>query len=175
MHRTASTLAAAIAAAGLLTACGESTSSNESHSESADHPAWLLASAPGEPSDIGAIKKTAKAGDEVVLRGVIGGRVDAMSTDSALFVLMDTGVHNACTAEDDHCATPWDYCCAQADEITANNATVQLVDESGAPIAIDLRTKGIKPLDTVVVAGVVGPKPSADVLTVKATSIFKAP
>ena len=175
MHRIVLILIIA-AAVCLLTACGEgTTSSNEPSLNANEQPAWLLMNAPTNPSGIGEVKKTVKAGEKVVLRGIIGGRVDAMSSDSALFVLMDTGLENDCISEGDHCATPWDYCCASPELLTANNATVQLVDESGAPIMIDLRTKGISPLDTVIIAGVVGPRPTGDVLMVKATSIYKAP
>ena len=174
MYRIVSILLIA-AVACLLTACGEGISSSESSTNTKAQPSWLLASAPADPSGIGETKKTAKAGDKVVLRGVIGGRVDAMSNDTALLVLMDTGVENGCTSKGDNCATPWDYCCATPEDLAANNATVQLVDESGAPIAIDLRTKGIAPLDTVIIVGVVGPRPTEDVLVVKATSIYKAP
>lgn len=175
MHRIISALIIPAVAVCLLTACGKDTSSYDSSTNTNEQPAWLLVDAPENPSDIGQIKETAKAGDEVVLRGVIGGRIDALSTNSALFVLVDIGVENVCTSGDDHCATPWDYCCATPEVLTANNATVQLVDDSGSTITIDLRSKGIAPLDTVIIAGVVGPRPTGDVLMVKATSIYKAP
>ncbi len=172
MNRTAATLLTA-AALSVSIGCAESTDSAESTTATTT-PAWILASAPEQVADIKPTKQSAAEGETVTLRGTIGGRVDALSNDSATFVMMDINLPNPCLADDDHCPTPWDYCCATAAEKVANNATVQLVNADGAPIATNLRDHGIEPLDTVIVTGTVGPRLSNDVLFIKASGIYVA-
>ncbi len=139
-----------------------------------ERPAWLLASAPAEPRSVVDLKQTAKEGDRVVLRGIIGGRVDPMSTESAFFVVMDDGVDNPCVSDgDDHCPTPWDYCCTPPEVRKTSSATVRLVDETGAIRAIDLTDHGIEPLDTVTVIGIVGPRATTDILVIDAERIHR--
>ena len=167
----------AVVSLALSVGCSESTESTGTASAGGADTAlaWLLASAPEGVVDINATKQTAVAGDTVTLRGIIGGRVEPLATDSAVFVMMDVNLYNNCTAlNDDHCPTPWDYCCATPEDKLANNATVQIVDAAGVGIAANLRDHDINPLDTVVVTGTVDPRPSTDVLIIKATSIYKA-
>jgi hypothetical protein len=123
--------------------------------------------------DVAAAKQTAKEGDSVVVRGRIGGRVEPISKDSAVFVIVDPVLLSCDQIEGDTCSTPWDYCCETPESMAANNATVQIVDASGAPIAIDVQTVGLKPLDTIVIVGTVGPRPSPQVLTIKATGVHR--
>jgi len=123
--------------------------------------------------DVAAAKQTAKEGDAVVVRGRIGGRVDPISNDKAVFVIVDPALHSCDQNEGDTCATPWDYCCETPETMSANNATVQIVDAAGLPIAIDVQAVGLKPLDTIVIVGTVGPRPSSQVLTVKATGVHR--
>ncbi len=167
-------VASVVMTIAIFPGCGESGIATEPVQESGEQQGnWLLASAPSESVGIIAAKAGAQEGDPISLRGIIGGRVDAMSNESAVFVMIDDSIDNPCTTGDDHCATPWDYCCTERKEIQASSATVQLVDAQGHTIAGDLRTHGISPLDAVVVVGVVGPRPSEDVLTVRATGIYK--
>lgn len=174
MYRTP-TLALALAGFTCLVGCSESTESEATRTadSSSTTPAWLLTNAPTVAVDINQTKQSAVAGDTVTIRGVIGGRVDPLATDSAVFVMMDANLTNPCLAEDDHCSTPWDYCCTPASDKALNNATVMMVDETGEAIAENLRDYGIEPLDTVIVTGVVEPRPSDDVLIVKATGLYR--
>jgi len=156
---------------GSATSAGSGAVSSGGSTES---PAWMLASAPADAVGVASAKGSAREGETVAVRGIIGGRKDALSTAGALFVMMDTGLDNPCvTAEDDHCPTPWDYCCTPPDQIMANSATVLLVDDAGKTLPLDLRTFGIEPLDEVVVVGTVAARPSADVLTIMATGIHR--
>lgn len=157
-----------------LVACKEETGSITADSTgSAATSNWQLASMPADPQGVKAIKDTAAEGDTVTVRGIIGGRKDALSTDSAFFVMVDPGLENICTSDDDHCATPWDYCCAMPDDIQANSATVQLVDADGNPLEFDLSGQGISPLDEVVVVGTVAARPTPQVLTIRATGLHR--
>ena len=140
----------------------------------AEAPAWLLTSAPADPVDVAAAKTTASEGDQIAIRGKIGGRSDPMSVDSAVFVVMDPAIPSCADNPGDTCAKPWDYCCEPKEVITANNATIQLVGEDGAPLAIDLSKHGIKPLDEVIAVGTVAARPNEQTLIVKATRLYRA-
>ncbi len=135
------------------------------------NPGWLLASAPENPAEIQAAKASAAEGDQVTVRGRIGGRREPITDGAATFVMMDAGVPSCAENPDDACATPWDYCCEPAEVKEANSATVQLVDAAGAPIEADLALLGIGPLDEVIVVGTVAPRPTPGVLVIKATAL----
>lgn len=167
-HRTA--LAAAIAALALVGACAEKS---ETASAPRQSSAWLLASMPEGAKPVAEVKIFAREGDTVVVRGRIGGRVEPITKGSPVFIIMDTSIPTCDELEDDHCPTPWDYCCETPEAIAANNATVQLVTQEGAPLTADLLAEGLKPQDEVVVVGTVGPRPSETVLTIRATGVHR--
>jgi len=159
-----------------LVACNEEaapTTSGPSGSSSSITANWQLASMPADAQGVKAIKDTAAEGDIVTVRGIIGGRKDALGEDSAFFVMVDPGLENICISDDDHCATPWDYCCAVPEDVQANSATVQLVDEDGNPLEFDLSAQGVSPLDEVVVVGTVAARPTPQVLTIHATGLHR--
>ena len=77
--------------------------------------------------------------------------------------------------DDDHCATPWDYCCEPPESITAGTATVQFVGADGKPLAVELQGQGgLAPLATITVTGVVAEKDDAGLFIVNATGIHVA-
>lgn len=169
-------VAFAVMACG-LSACGESSkpagSTSAATGSSAGSPAWVLAAMPEGAVDVAAAKPTLKEGDTVVVRGRIGGRRDPVSAESAVFVMMDPAIPSCDAKGDDHCSIPWDYCCETPETISANIATVQVVDASGTPVASSVEAFGFHPLDTVVVVGTVGARPDPKVLTIKATGVHK--
>jgi hypothetical protein len=139
-------------------------------------PATLvLKEAPADAKDVKALKSGAvKEGDAVVLRGVVGGRVDPIAANRAIMTVIDPSIQTCDKMEggDDHCRTPWDACCEDPDSITASSATVQVVNGQGQPLKAGLENVGgIKPLKEVVVVGKVR---SADEksLVVDATGIY---
>lgn len=96
-------------------------------------------------------------GDEAIIEGQIGGTVEPFLTSYAGFILADSEVM-FCNemSEDDHCATPWDACCEDIEQLKARRLSVQFVDAGGNPIEGDLRSSGrLKELDHVVVVGIV--------------------
>lgn len=131
---------------------------------------WLLAAMPEGAVPVSAAKKTAREGDEVVIRGRIGGRRDPMSTDVAIFVMMDPAVPHC---KVDACKAPWDYCCETPESITANSATVQLVGSTGKPLSVDLGGQHIEPLAEIVVVGTVGPRPTPEVFVIHASGLHR--
>jgi hypothetical protein len=136
-----------------------------------------VAKAPaGTAVAVGTLKKSAKEGDEVVLRGIVGGAVDPFVGGRAVMTVADPTAIVHCAAMDmgkDGCKTPWDYCCTPREELLANTATVRVAGPDGKPLNAGLKGwKGIEPLKTVVVKGVVGPRPDPAVLVVDAKEIF---
>lgn len=174
MHRITTT---ALTAAALLSlaACSESSNAPQADagaSTPSDQPAahaWVLADAPRGDVSVTQAKSTAAEGERIVVRGRIGGRHEPMSAESPVFTIVDLdleycGQHT----DDDHCNTPWDYCCETPGTITTNSATVQVQGEG-----VDLVGAGLKPLDEVVLIGTVGPRPDERVLTILATGLYR--
>ena len=166
---------ALMACALLLVGCG-----GEGGTESSADPATtggslpdgiILAAAPEGVQPIDKLKADAEEGDEVVVRVIVGGRMEPIVAGRASAIVIDAKVGNACLAEDDHCTTPWDYCCTPKEEMDPNTATIQVVDGDGRVIAADL-TQHFESLSTLVVKGTVGPRPDAQVLTINATGIY---
>ena len=154
---------------GMIVGCSdrsgpESTSSNDT--------GWMLGEEPAGAVSVVEAKATAKEGETVVVRGRIGGRKTPISSESPVFTIVNLEVpHCGQMGEEDHCPTPWDYCCETPEDLRANSATVQLVGDGES--AIDPTAGGLAGLDEVVVVGTVGPRPSQDVLTIRATSVFR--
>ncbi len=139
------------------------------------HPAWLLVSEPASVLSVDEAKATAKEGDRIVLRGRIGGRKEPMSAESPVLTMMDTSIPHCADNPDDKCATPWDYCCVPKEQIATHSATVQITGADGSSAGIDPKAAGLSELDVIVVEGVVGPRPSEQVLTIRASGIFRMP
>lgn len=131
----------------------------------------MLAALPENAMDVAAAKPTVAEGDTIALRGRIGGTRAPMTGESGIFLIMDPSLLPC--AEDEGCATPWDYCCETPDSKLANNATIQLVGADGVSLTADFAALGLEPMDEVVVVGTVGPRPNAEVLVVKATGVHK--
>lgn len=134
---------------------------------------WLLTEAPADSRPIGEIKPTAAEGDAVILRARIGGRKEPITPGAAVFIVIDPSVPSCDQIPGDNCPTPWDYCCEPRESLSANSATIQLVDAQGTPIQTDLIAAGFKPLDEVIIIGTVAARPSEQVLTIRATGIHK--
>ena len=173
---TLSRVAFVTAFAMLLPGCSEEPAAPSQTSVSGDaKPAWLLVSEPESAQTVDEAKATAKEGDRIVLRGRIGGRKEPMSSESSVLTMMDTSIPHCADNPDDKCATPWDYCCVPKDQIAAHSATVQIVGADGSSTGIDPKAAGLSELDVIVVEGVVGPRPSEQVLTVRATGVYRMP
>jgi hypothetical protein len=136
-------------------------------------PASVVAAAePAGAKEVADLKKTAKEGDAVVVRGVVGGDAKPIVAGRAVFTIGDVKGLALCTGEGESCPTPWDACCMDALAKADNTLTVQFLGPDGKPLAVDVEASGVKPMSTVVVAGKVGPRPSPKILVVDATSIF---
>ena len=156
----------ALLAVTALGGCGDSPAPPGARADTS----WLLREIPAGAVPVAEAKRTAREGDEVVIRGRIGGRRDPMTAGSAVFVMMDPAIPHC---EIGKCKAPWDYCCETPESITGNSATVKLVGVGGTVISVDLAEHAIKPLDEVVVVGTVGPRPNENVFVIHATKLYR--
>ena len=112
---------------------------------------------------------SAKGGDATVSTYTLA----QMISYYLIMTVVDASLPNKCDSPDNHCKTPWDFCCAAPEELLPNLATVKFTDPDGRTLAVDLTSDGrINPNATLVVRGVVGARPSDEVLEIRATGIF---
>jgi hypothetical protein len=168
-----------VVAASILAACGTKEEAPVAPPAAADAlPANLrLAKAPeGAAIGVGDLKKTAKEGQEVVLRARVGGADDPFVAGRAVMTVADAAAITSCADMDmgkDGCKTPWDYCCTPREALLANTATVRVTGPDGQTLKGDLKGwKGVDALKVVVIRGVVGPRPDPAVLVIDAKGIF---
>lgn len=114
---------------------------------------WL-ASSPADAKAVADVKKSAAAGQEVVLFGRIGGGRNPFVSGRAMFMLSDRSIPSCNEKHNDGCPTPWDYCCEPKETVLGGTLTVQIVGTDGKPLKADLEgVHGLKPLAEVVVKG----------------------
>ncbi len=135
-------------------------------------PTLFLDKAPDGAVELAAARKTAKPGDEIVVRGRIAGQVEPIAANRAILTLLDAAVTTCEKMPGDSCATPWDACCEPPESLQANIATIQVVDADGRPLKTGLRgVHGIEPLKELVVVGKVKDAGDANTLVIDATQI----
>jgi len=159
-----------ISVAGCDKSNAQQSASTETSAQETEPNAWFLTSAPEGAISITAAKSNHQEGDEVVVRGRIGGRHSPISSESSVFTVVDLELAFCGEHEEDGCTTPWDYCCETSGTITNNSATIQVVGVD----SIDPIAAGLKPLDEVILIGVVGPRPTDEVFTILATGVYRA-
>jgi hypothetical protein len=160
-----------------LAACGPGgTKVEPGTAAGAGLPAAVVAAAePAGAKSVTEVKATAKEGDEVVVRGQVGGSAKPVVDGRAVFTIADPEKLHSCNQKPgDTCGTPWDYCCHTPAEIAAATLSVQVVGADGRPVAADVGASGVKPLTMVVVKGRVGPRPDPKVLVIDAAQVFVA-
>ena len=168
MHRLASVALALLTL--FATACDQPASTTRVENTPPPAHAWLLSGEPAGALGVVDAKASAKEGDTVVVRARIGGRMEPITAQSPVFVVMDLGLPYCGETHEDACPTPWDYCCDTPETIKANAATVQIVSDGPQPDPI---AAGLSPLDEVILVGTVGPRPTEDVLTIRATGVYR--
>jgi hypothetical protein len=112
----------------------------------------LVKTAPAGAKDVSAAIKEAKGGEEVVIRGRVGGTEEVFMKDRATMTMMDMNLKSCDMRPDDACKTPWDYCCDDEETKRLNRATVQVVDQSGKILNTTLGGQ-LSELDVIVVKG----------------------
>jgi hypothetical protein len=129
--------------ASILIGCGgttENTTKANEHSNVLPN-SFFTTERPSDVKDLVEVKKTAKKGDEVTFLARIGGRKNSsfVPTLSMMIVADPALVSCEVMSEEDHCATPEDYCCEEREKLNAGLGTIRFMDESGDayPISVD--------------------------------------
>jgi len=165
-----------LAAAAWLTAGCSSDSEPDTENATIALPAGLILSAApaGAPTTVSEIKANTQVGDEVIVRVVAGGSTESVFMhDRAVVKVVDAALDNPCLADDDHCPTPWDYCCTPNDQLLPQQATIKVVDAQNKTLGVSLKVPGrIEELKTLVVRGVVAPDSNENNLVINAHGIF---
>lgn len=168
----------ALAASFLFTACGQNGSEPEA-AATASNPLEHIQFLDTRPTDalpVKAAREQLKPGDAAVVFGQIGGVLHPFLDGYAGFVLGDTEIV-FCNemGDDDHCATPWDACCEDADKLKASRASVQFVDAAGQILTGNMEGfAGLAGLSEVVVEGSVAAASTPENLIIEARSIYVA-
>ena len=146
------------------------------HAADALPDSLFLKESPTTAANVGETKKSAKEGEEVTLRGQIGGQVkDVFNSSRATFMLADMNLKSCDKIPGDNCKTPWDFCCVPANEKAANIAFVQVVDAKGKLLKSTLKgANGLDHLSVVVVKGKVAKMDGTNMI-VNATGIYLEP
>lgn len=113
-------------------------------------PVASFAAAKDEPDALSVVDaKERAAGEELAVYG----RVSDIADGFAAFTLVDEDLEycGQGSLEDDHCATPWDYCCIQRETVAAATLPVEFRDAKGEPV--ESRSLGLRRLDLVSVRG----------------------
>lgn len=139
--------------------------------------------APGEPLPAGLFvaarpagdvplaegKKQAKAGETIVVRGVVRGVTSAFIPNRALVQIADESVPK-CPMNPDR---PWDLHCETPESLAKNTATVQVAGADGKPLKCGLQgAGGLEHMAKVVVKGTVTSVDDKGNLVITATEIF---
>jgi len=133
----------------------------------------ILTEAPKDPQDIVAAKQSAKRGDEIVVRGRIGGRREPFVENRAIFQLVDSSLPTCADNPADSCPTPWDYCCEPKEQVTAKSITVQITGPDGKPLQTDVKGQGgLAPMAKIILRGKVEQKADENVMVVRADGIY---
>jgi len=177
IRRRSAACALSALAALLFVGCGkekDSPATGQTAKQAVSLPAALfLAKAPENVVPVKDVKASAAAGDQVVVRAVVGGRKNPFVEGRAMWTAVEASLYNACTRPGHGCSAPWDYCCADADELGDNMVTIQVLGADGKLLPVDLTSSTqLAPMTTLVVEGTVAQKPDSKALIVSATGIF---
>jgi hypothetical protein len=142
-------------------------------------PASLIATTQptGPTQDVAAAKKSAKEGENVVVRGRIGAQKEPLAANRAIMTIADVSLPTCDKTPMKACKTPWDSCCEPQEELTAKSATVRVMGQDGRPLRSTLDgVGGMKPGKEVVVSGVARiPPGGGDALVIEANQIYVTP
>ena len=156
----------------IVAGCSESNSNpinNQTQNSTQNEMAsWVLTSEPQGAVSVTEAKSIAKEGDEIVIRGRIGGRPNPMDAASPVFTIVDLELEYCGQNTSDGCTSPWDYCCETPDTISTNSATIQVVSDD----TVDL-TSELEPLDEVILRGTVGPRTDERLLIIRANGVYR--
>jgi hypothetical protein len=155
-----------------IAGCGKSESKPGAQAQQSTLPETLwLKSAPLDAQSAAAIREKAKTGQKVAVAGVVGGRKQAFTDGLAAFTIVDRELPKCA---EDHCETPWDYCCEPLENLKKNMVTIE-VREGSSPLKSTARGfHGLDHMKNVVVTGEAQRDEAGNVIVV-ASGIFVEP
>lgn len=166
----------AAASALFLAACGQPSSeapATEAKASGAIDNIQILDTKPSDALAVKAAREQLKPGDEAIVFGQIGGVEQPFLEGYAGFVLGDTEIMFCNEMGDDHCPTPWDACCEDADKLKVSRASVQFVDAEGQILPGNVKGfAGLEGLSHVVVKGKVAAGSNPGNLIIEARSLY---
>ncbi len=119
------------------------------------------------------VKAAPQVGDEVRVRGRIGGRKEPFVEGRAMFTLVELSLPTCNEKHGDGCPTPWDYCCEPARELIRQSLTVQVPGADGKTLRASLAgAHGLKPMAEVVVTGRIAKVEEGGIVVVEARQIW---
>jgi hypothetical protein len=110
-----------------------------------------------DPIGLARAQQVAAPGETITVQGFVGGIVDPLPEGMAILTMIDTQVPLSCgTRPNDHCPTPWDYCCEPIENRKRAMASVQVLDDQGRAYPESLRRlDGLTPFAQIAVRGTV--------------------
>lgn len=139
-------------------------------------PGFFLNTAPAGAKSVLEVKRTAKIGDKIVVRGRIGGSKSPFVEGRAMFTLTDMSLPPCNANPEDKCPTPWDYCCEPADRIAAHSLTVQIIGPDGQTLKSGLRENSeLTPLSELIMKARVARNDGDKSFVVTCTGLYVRP
>lgn len=174
MLKNSMLIVSTVVAMGLAVGCerAQRAADAPAATSGAEIPSGLFASLPGENAmSVIDAKASAKEGDNVVVRGRIGGSGSPFVEGRAMFTIVDASMLACSDTPGDGCKTPWDYCCEQPADIARHAATVRVNRPDGTVLRASLKDEGgLRELSTIVVRGTVA-QSDGSVLVIDADAI----
>lgn len=132
-------------------------------------PLVVKGNTPANQVGVAMARESVQDGQDVIVEG----RLKDFVQGKAAFTIVDGSIP-PCGEDgmEDHCPTPWDYCCVAPTKVAANSATVKLVGNEGN--LLDGNLQGVNSIDnlsTVVVTGK-AQKDEAGNLTIAANKVY---
>lgn len=162
-----------------LTSCGEKQTpeATKTEQQSSSLEYLILKEEPADAVSVNAAKKNPEPGKEITITGKVMGTTSPIVENRAVVVIGDPAKLTSCDLRPgDSCTTPWDVCCDEQEVISANIATIQVLDKERNRIKETLRgVGGLKELSELTITGVIDESSSKENLIINATGIYLKP
>jgi hypothetical protein len=163
-------VALGICVVALLVGCSPAVTPVTSAPSTVDATQYVLSEEPEDAADVIQVRQAAQDGDDIVIVGRIGGRINPWIEGRAAFSIVDSSLKACTDIPGDTCPTPWDYCCEG--NLSTGSALVKFIDNDGQLVKANAQELlGVKELSTVVVQGK-AKRDEAGNLTVLANGIY---
>jgi hypothetical protein len=136
----------------LLAACGGGEPAGQPATSKLPETFFLAAEPPAAESVV-AVRERAKTGEDVVLVGKVKDFTDGLAAITVADLALKSCEDMKEQKGEDHCETPWDYCCEDPAALKRGLATVEFRD-GDRPLPTSVRGfHGVDHLTTVVIRG----------------------